>query len=166
MCFVHTSAQAATFTFYGINRLVLYNGGGVYLLRGTDWVIWNRHVSSVMRVCILRFKGGPMKNGKENPRALCNGYALGEGGCVFRNINHVNCYDVNWSITRNIYLQLRAVRRRQAPLFVVYRHRCFYTGAELWHTEAIAGLSAVERAESSMVLKQDIIRCMSGHSIY
>jgi hypothetical protein len=36
-----------------------------------------------------------MKNGKENPRALCNGYALGEGGCVFRNINHVNCYDVN-----------------------------------------------------------------------
>jgi hypothetical protein len=47
VCFVQTSEQKATFTIYGINRLVLYNGGGECSLRGTDWnLIWNRKVSS------------------------------------------------------------------------------------------------------------------------
>jgi len=36
MCFVWISEQTATITLYSINRLVLYNGGGECLLRGTD----------------------------------------------------------------------------------------------------------------------------------
>jgi len=48
-----------------------------------------------MRVCILPAKGEPMKSGKEKTMDTVWDMPETEGGGVFRNINRVNCHNVD-----------------------------------------------------------------------